>query len=437
MITDLLFAAALGLGQAPAQAAPMPVIPLPTVQSTERTFALQDPTQPSAPSSDSFPGNPQTAEDIKTDKEEAPPPTKYLIEKTLEGTWLGSKLNDKGIKIYGWTEMSYNASTASRSNNPVFMIDWANSFLMNQNYLVIEKKVDTEKKELQYGWAMNWILPGSDARTTLPRGLWNSQLTANNGGPTLYPIDPFQFYGQVFLPNFGDKGTTVTIGRFATHCGYELVQAPDTPFVSRSYLFQNDPFTHTGIWAVTPLNDTWTFSYGAATGSDTFIEPAQLTFLGQLKWAPKDGKSTVAFNTVVTNPKYDTSAAFPFYNYYEILFTHKLSDKLTYVLDTSIANITNVPNIGATTWYGAANYLMYAHNAKVTSILRAEVFEDTDGFRTGSKGMYTELTYGPVWKPCDSVLIRPSIRYDNNCETAAFEGSQNLFTATMDVVFRW
>ena len=48
--------------------------------------------------------------------------------------------------------MSYNVSTASKTNAPVFMIDRANQFLLNQNYLVVEKTLDTSKKEFQWGW---------------------------------------------------------------------------------------------------------------------------------------------------------------------------------------------------------------------------------------------------------------------------------------------
>src|SRR6185312_15620725 len=134
------------------------------------------------------------------------------------------------------------------------------------------------------------------------RGLWSDQLTkGTNGGPILYPIDPFQFYAQAFLPDLGGKGTTVKFGRFATHLEYELFQAVDRPFVSMSYLFQYNPFTHTGIWATTQLNDSWYVSNGLATGNDTFIDPANRpTYLGQIKWAPKDGKDWAQLGVSVT-----------------------------------------------------------------------------------------------------------------------------------------
>ncbi len=391
-----------------------------------------------------FPGNEAPAES-KEEKEAAEDdgPTKYLLERTLEGTRFGEILNNRGIRIYGWTEGSYNLSTASGSNAPVFMNDRANEFVMNQNYVVIEKAIDSSKDEFQLGWRLDTILPGTDARTTLPRGLWNNQLRSNNGGPELYVFDPFQFYAEAYLPGLGN-GTSVKVGRFATHVGYELVQAVDTPFVSRSYMFQYNPFTHTGAYATTSLGDNWTVGYGLSTGTDTFIQGStnRLNFLGQLKWAPKDGDTSIAFNTVVTNPEYIADQSFFQYNFYNVVLTHNLSEDLTYVLDAGYAHMDGYvaadgTPVGFVNWYGAANYLTLAHSDNLASTLRAEVFDDAQGVRTGFKGLYTEVTYGLAWKPCPGVIVRPYARYDNNNRTEVWEGNQNLFTSGLDMIFRW
>ena len=459
MFTTLMLTTGLAAGQPPAPAynsappqpvyytQPAPAAPgaVPTtlprvVQPTPMPVPTAQPvpmSQPMPMTKSDQPGavDPQAAEEVKADKGETPPPTKYFLEKTLAETRLGEVMSNRNITVYGWTEMSYNASSAARSNAPVFMYDRANEFQLNQNYLIAAKTLDTARKEFQWGWQTDWILPGTDARTTVVRGLWFDQVT--NG--RRYPIDLYQGYAQVYLPGLGTDGTTVKVGRFATHCSYEVVQAVDTPFVSRSYLFQYNPFTHTGVWATTPLNDTWTLAHGLSLGNDTWFNAPtnRLNYIAQLKWAPKDGKTSVLFNTVVTNPKYAASQAFAFYNYYGFVVTHKFNDKLTYVLDTAYSHMYDVPNVGFANWYGAANYLFYNHTDKVTSILRAEVFEDAQGVRTGFKGLYTELTYGVTYKPVDWVYIRPSVRYDNNSTSAPFEGKQNLFTTALDLIFRW
>jgi hypothetical protein len=436
MFTSLLLTASLAGGQPPV-AIPSP---LPGVMVVGQPATLPAVPVVQEPKKD-VPGGVPNVDEIptKSDPEADAPRTKYFLERSIAETRLGKILDQNGIIIQGWTQGSYNASSAANSNAPVYMIDKANSFVLNQNYLHIEKTLDTSKKEFQLGFVTDWILPGSDARTTVERGLWFDQVT--NG--TQYPIDPFQFYAQAYLPGIGD-GTTVKVGRFATHVGYELVQAVDTPFVSRSYMFQYNPFTHTGVYATTTLGDNWTVGYGASTGSETFIDAPtnKATFLGQLKWAPKEGKTSVAFNVVITDPSYNAAQNFQLYNFYNLVLTHKFTDKLTYVLDTGYSHMNDYPtgsgaDTGTVDWYGAANYLIYSHTDTLTSTLRAEVFNDQQGARTGFAGLYTEATYGLAWKAMDGLIIRPSIRYDNNSKTQVWEGKQNLFTATMDVIIRW
>ena len=251
----------------------------------------------------------------------APPPTpsdRWAVMRLLQGSWYGTQLDDNRIAVSGWTDLSYNASTASRNSLPTAFDYRANQFMLNQNWLHVEQRIDPQKKEFQWGWVTDWILPGSDYRFTLARGLWDNQLSANRGRPLLYGIDPIQFYAQAFLPGIGE-GTAVQLGRFGSPCEYEQNQAVNTPFVSRSYLYTYNPFTHTGLWAVTQLDADWSVGNGLVTGNDTFIDPANRpTYLGMLKWAPKDGPTTVTFATSVTDPRYDTRQAFPFYNVYNL-----------------------------------------------------------------------------------------------------------------------
>jgi hypothetical protein len=364
-------------------------------------------------------------------KDEPPPPPVYLLERSLRETWLGKTMADRGIKMYGWTAMNYSNSTTSTTNLPMTFNDFPNHYQMNQNWIHLEKTIDTSKSEFQWGWNLDGIVPGTDARFTLARGLFNGQ----HGE---YQFDLYQFYTQAFLPNLGEKGTTIKVGRFMTHCNYEVVQAVDTPFVSKSYLFQYNPFTHTGVWALTQLNDTWSIGNGAALGSDNFIDSAnRLTYLGQITWAPPEGKTSAQLNAVVTNPKFDVAENFAFYNFYEARITHKFTDKFTYIFTGTYSHMNNVPNIGTANWYGGANYFLYKFTDKLLGTLRAEVFEDTSGVRTGFKGLYTEATLGVAWTPIPDVIVRPSVRYDYNGNSRPFDGDHSMWSAAFEMIFRW
>ena len=192
------------------------------------------------------------------------------------------------------------------------------------------------------------------------------------------------------------------------------------------------------MWATSQLTDAWSVGNGFAAGADTVFDTAsRLTYLGQVKWAPPTGRTSVTFNTVLTNPKFDEGEAFAFYNVYDLILTHKLSDRLTYAADATYSHIRGVPDTGFTDWYGAAQYLSYQVSPTLSSTVRAEVFNDTSGFRTGGEGVYTAVTAGLAWKPLPELLVRPSVRFDHNNGSRPFDGKPDLFTAALDVIVRW
>lgn len=319
---------------------------------------------------------------------------------------------------------------------PVPFIQRVDKFTMNQNWLHVEKGIDTSKQEFQIGGAVDLILPGTDAGFTLSRGLLQDQV-----GKT-YPIDLFQAYVDVFAPGVGPQGTTFRFGKFATFLEYEVVQGISNPFLSRSYLFQFNPFTHTGALAITPLSDDVTVQNGLVLGNDNFIDPAnRLTYIGQIKWAPKDGKSSIALGTSITNPRFDPVENFAYYNVYNLQFTHKLTDNLQYVLDASYSHMDNVADLNGNTtsanWYGFVNYLFYTINDKWQANGRLEFFEDSKGIRTGTAGLYTAVTGGLTWKPAPWLHVMPEVRYDNNSRGMPFEGKRDMFTASIGSIIRW
>ena len=272
-MNSMMLVLAMSAGQGPA------VVPPPTGYTSQvypgaigsRTGLMSGP----AVRQDQTPGQPppdptmgEAPDPAKEDKEkkedEEQKEEPWALMRILKGTTFGSRLEDHGIAISGWTEGNYTASTAHTSNLPVTFNDRANFWQMNQNFLRIVKTVDTSKQEFQMGGLAELILPGTDARFSAARGLLDKW-----GGD--YRIDLFQAYVETFHPNLGPQGTSIKTGKFATLVGYELVQGAETPFLSRSYVFQYDPFTHTGALATTPLNDTWSVSNGLALGSDNFI----------------------------------------------------------------------------------------------------------------------------------------------------------------------
>src|SRR5207248_10615070 len=110
----------------------------------------------------------------------AAPPTKpdrWPLMQALQGTWYGAVLDDNRMSVSGWTEGAFTASTARRDNRPMAFNDRANDFLLQQNWLRVERPIDDKATTPTWGFRSDTILPGSDYRYTLARGLLDRQLT--------------------------------------------------------------------------------------------------------------------------------------------------------------------------------------------------------------------------------------------------------------------
>jgi hypothetical protein len=358
--------------------------------------------------------------------------------KALQGTWEGALLDENRLAISGWTEMSFTGSTDRDSNLPMGFNYLANQFALQQNWLRVERTVVTSgTTEPTFGFRSDTILPGTDYRFTVSRGLFSGQLTANDGQPNTYGIDPVQFYGEAYFPTLA-RGMDIKVGRMYCQYGAETIDAPPNALASHSYLFIYDPFTHTGAMATTQLTPAWSVQLGVIMGPDVFIDPAASPYsMFSVKWAPPGGRDTVLFSGLLGSGRFNESRQFNNPNILDLVFSHTFSSRLTYTLDALIGYQINVPDIGTAKWFGLANYLTYRFTPRLTGTTRLEFFDDIDGNRTGFKGLYTALTAGVNFQPLRAIIFRPELRYDYNNESGAFEGKHGLFTATTDVILRW
>jgi hypothetical protein len=362
----------------------------------------------------------------------------------LQGTWPGAVLDGNRLQVYGWTEMSFTASSVDDSNLPIGFNYRSNQFMVQQNWLRFERTVVTSgTTEPTFGFRADWILPGIDYRFTLARGIFNDQLTAHIGQPQLYGIDPIQFYAEGYFPTIA-RGMDVKVGRFFAQYGVEANDAISNALASHAYTFIYDPFTHTGVLTTTKLTDGWSVQAGLVLGSDIFIDPADTpTFIGSVKWVrpvgtdPSNVRDSVLVSVIIGSGRFNQARNFHNPEIFDLVYTHQISPRLSYNFEALYGYTTHVTDIGTADWLGVLNYLTYAFTPRLSGTARLEFFDDAQGQRTGSKGLYTALTLGLSFKPWKSIIFRPEIRYDYNDETRAFEGNHGLFTATADVIVRW
>jgi hypothetical protein len=366
------------------------------------------------------------------------PPDRWLLMKALQGTWPGAVLDENRMAVYGWTDVSFTASSDSVSNLPMGFNYRANEFLLQQNWVRFERTVvTTGTTEPTFGFRSDWILPGSDYRFTIARGIFNGQLTADNGQPNLYGIDPIQFYAEAYFPTIG-RGMDVKVGRIFCQFGVEANDAPSNALLSHAYTFIYDPFTHTGAMATIKLTDALSVQLGMMLGSDIFIDPAdEPTGMGSVKWATPDGRHTFLFSVILGSGRFDQARNFHNPEVFDLVYVHKINGRLTYNFEGLFGFTTNVPDIGDADWFGILNYLTYDLTPRLSTTGRLEFFDDAQGQRTSFKGLYSVLTTGLSFKLRKDVIIRPELRYDYNADSRPFENKHGLFTAASDVILRW
>lgn len=370
-------------------------------------------------------------------KAEAPASEPWFLMRELQPTWVGAWLKQHNVDVYGWTDMSFTASSMNGDQLPMGFNYRANQFLLQQNWLRIEQAVKTDGSTPSFGFRSDTILPGSDYRFTVARGLFDSQLTAHNGQPNIYGIDPIQFYGEAYLPNIG-KGLDVKVGRFFSQYGVESNDAPSNVLLSHAYTFIYNPFTHTGVLGTLKLNDRWSVQAGMTLGSDIFINRADMaTGIGSVKWVAGDGKTSLQFAFILGPGQYEQAQNFNNPQVLDFIGVHKLNSRFTYTVEKLLGFTSNVPGIGNAQWFGIVNYLTCEFTPTVSGTTRLEFFEDRQGFRTGSQGLYSVLTTGLNFRPHRAVIIRPELRWDYNGENAPFDGRHGLFTAATDIILRW
>src|SRR5207247_297269 len=118
-----------------------------------------------------------------------------------------------------------------RDNLPMGFDNRANDFVVQQNFLRVDRSVDTGRKDFDYGYRVEWNAPGIDARYTVARGLLAVPSDKRN---RIYGFDPMEFYIDLWFPDLA-RGTSVRFGRFLDIGGYETIPSVSNVLASHSY----------------------------------------------------------------------------------------------------------------------------------------------------------------------------------------------------------
>ncbi len=222
-----------------------------------------------------------------------------------------------------------------------------------------------------------------------------------------------------------------TLGTWATHVGYELLDPQLNRNYSMSYMFTNGPFSHTGLKAEITKGKHG-FMLGVANATDFRIPPdGQINkkfLLAQYTFAPND-KIKLYLNYVGgQNP--DTSKT----NQFDAVVTAKISDKFNIGYNGTV-NSTQVwngkKNLESKAWWGSALYLNFDPKSWFGLTLRSELFSDKNQFKAFSGastgGNIFATTLSANFKTGGFIFI-PEFRLDNANKKVLFIDKDGLFT---------
>ncbi|HEX2606021.1 MAG TPA: outer membrane beta-barrel protein [Flavisolibacter sp.] len=229
---------------------------------------------------------------------------------------------------------------------------------------------------------------------------------------------------QLYITYYAKDWLKFTAGSWATHVGYELVDAPLNRNYSMSYMFTNGPFFHTGIKAEASWKNSG-FMIGLANPTDFKYVPDgyqnKKFFLAQYSFTP--GDHFKAYLNYVGGKAIDTSASHQF----DLVLTSKLSGLVSLGYNGTVNRtkkyLGNKKLDEARSWWGSALYVNIDPTSHFGLTLRGEYFNDGNQLKmysaraTGGSIFATTLSLN---LKADHFILIPEFRID--------KASQALFT---------
>jgi hypothetical protein len=226
---------------------------------------------------------------------------------------------------------------------------------------------------------------------------------------------------QLYISYMPKAWLKFTAGSWATHVGYELVDAYANRNYSMSYMFTNGPFFHTGIKAEASYKSNG-FMIGLVNPTDFKYVPDGLVnnkfLIAQYSFVPSD--IFKAYLNYVGGENVDTTKS----KQIDIVLTSKISHKFglgyngTY--NQTKTYLGNKLYDEEKSWWGSALYINLDPTDKFGLTLREEYFSDKNGLKVYSSqpvgGSVFATTLSANLK-VDNLIFIPEFRLDKASES--------------------
>lgn len=290
-------------------------------------------------------------------------------------------LGASGITASGYVDAGYNYMSADTGGSlRVFDVEHS-EFSLNQvaTFLAYQPKEGA-------GVFVN-LTAGEDA-----------DLISSFGSSSGDNFDVTQAYAQ-----YATGALTLMAGKYVTLNGAEVIDSRGVPNASRGILFGYAiPFSHTGARAALALGATTLYA-GVNNGWDQ-LDDTNKGKTGELGISFGAGPLSVFASGYAGKEVSGASGLDGLRTISDVVVTLKAGDRLTFIVngDYGAQEDAIAPDDNAA-WLGVAGYVNAQFTPRFRGSLRGEWFNDKDGFRTGTKQEWKEVTL-TFAHACDSQL---------------------------------
>ena len=214
---------------------------------------------------------------------------------------------------------------------------------------------------------------------------------------------------QAYLSYAPMNGLKITVGKWATHIGYELLDAYSNRNYSMSYGFSYGPFFHTGIRADIALGGKSAMMIGFAQPTDfVSADSPDKMLIAQFSTSSKDDQLKAFLNYQGGKDK----------SQFDLVLNGVVNSQLGINYDGTIANISG------NNWTSNAVYVNYDPSSKFGFTLRSEYFNDTkNAVGVGTSIFQNTLSANIHFS---KLTLIPEIRFDNAKDKIFFNSNNNL-----------
>jgi hypothetical protein len=254
-----------------------------------------------------------------------------------------------------------------------------------------------------------------------------------------------QYLKEGYIDYAVTKKLTVTVGKFVTPAGAEVIESKDNWNYSRSLLFAwAIPYFHFGANAKYAFNSKFAVTGYLVNGWNNSVDNnTGKTFGFSAAWTP-NAKWSVTEN-YLTGPEH-TNYNGAFRQLSDTVISYNPTAKLSlmanydYGYDHNVSGvIPPITTLGPVKWSGLAGYVKYAPNAKYYLALRGEYFDDNQGAATGTPQELNEFTFTFQRMLAKVLMARLEVRRDNTDSRFFIKDNGTLVasqtTATLGLIY--